>query len=231
MAKKKKIIKVKKFKKSRNKTDLKLGKTESGKEVKAEIEKQFKRELYFKPKKDKFVAIILRKTKSALLVYVPCAVASFSINRNTYFTVEEGTYLSRTKKTLLCVYLEGCCLPISHHHIQYEKHYVLLLNKDGQAVKDLTEDVDKREIPDLPHNEDGDFIRNEKGFIVKKVLDRIKGLEIDSVIADTVFNAGLIERVGHGYKPEKFFMIMAIMVGISLILNIVTIATVVLRTG
>jgi len=203
------IIKRGKPKKSKQKTNITY-----------DNQKQIitQKQLYIKPSKGRYIAIILRKTKSALIVQIPNSIKSFSVENNTYFTVQSGVY-NQPKKGGIIVYLEGCCLPLEHSHIQYEKHYVLLTDKYGKTVTEITDDVNVDDIKILPKDKKGNYIKNELGFIVKKILDRIKGLEFDTTIANTIFHSGLIEKIGSAGKMDKITFFLLIFMIINVILT------------
>ncbi len=163
-------------------------------------------EYKLKSKGNNFLALILRKNKSAMLCYIPMKCKSFSIEGNTYFSVQSGVYVI-PKNTLLCVYLEGCVLPIEHSYIKYEKQLILLTNKFGKPITDIDETVDKNLLNDLPKDNNGNYLKDKKGHIVKKVLQKIKGLEFDSTIADSIYSSGLIEKVAHPGKLDVLYFV------------------------
>ena len=215
-----KRIRVKKFKRSKKRINVDFSRTEDNEKIKDKDIKKLSRLNYLKIKKDKGIALILRKNKSAIMIQIPNKIVRFSIDNNTYFNVQSGCYNLSPKHQLISVYLEGCCLPIEHRYITYEKHIILLTDKNGDNVKEITEDVDRKDVPLLPKDNKGNFLKNENGFIIKKQLDRIKGLEFDSTIANTIFDSGLIEEVRPKGKPEKFFLLLLIIVVINIILTI-----------
>lgn len=212
-----KLVK-KPLKKTRIKTDLEYDVQISKKET-----KKLQKELTIKVKRNVFIAIILRKNGSALLCYVPNNCKSFSVEGNTYFNVKSGCYLI-PRKALITVYLEGVILPIEHRYIVYQKHNVLLLNKDGLPVTEINENVRRNDLDDLPKDEEGKFLRTKEGFIIKRVLDKIKGLEFDSIIANAIYHSGLIEKVSKGGKPDKIYGIFLLLLVINIIIGIIAVA-------
>lgn len=168
-----------------------------------------KKELSLKGSDNTFIAIILRKSKTACIVRVPSACKSFSIDGNTYFCYPSGNYIA-PKTTLLSIYLEGCTLPLEHSYIRYEKHNILLIDKFGKPVKDIPKDMNNDIINSLPRNRSGEFLKSKDGFIICKQLDRIKGLEFDTTIADAIFNSGLVEKITTGSKIDKLIPIIFI---------------------
>lgn len=192
--------------------------TEIDEKIKPKIEEKLKRDIYLNVKKNKIIALILRKNKSAVLCYVPMSVKSFSVDGNTYFNVQSGSYLL-PRRIVIAVYLEGCVLPLEHSYIRYEKRFTLLTDKTGKAVKELSEDIPKTVCDSLPKDMKGNPIRSN-GYIVKKILEKIKGLEFDSVIANAIYDSGLIEKVSHGDRVEKWTFFLFILVMINLILTV-----------
>jgi len=188
-------------------------------EIKQRVLKQFKKPVYLKVKRNIFIAIILRKNKSALLCKVPRGCIEFSVDHNTYFSVDSGTYISN-KNVLLAIYLEGCVLPIEHSYIKYDKHRILLKDNKGLPVKNLegNDNIRRDDIALLPTDDKGNYIKTSDGYIVKKEMDKIKGLEFDSITADAIYNSGLIEKVARGGKVEKIVFYLFVFSIIGLIL-------------
>lgn len=199
------------------------------------VSKKLKKELFFKLKHNKILVIILRKNKSAIACYIPMSCKSFAVDGNTYFNVQSGTYLL-PKSMLLSIYLEGCVLPIEHNYIKYEKHFVLLTDKLGRPVKEsITKDkngneireidsiseIDRDDLIMLPKDNKGGYIKNVKGFVVKKVLERIKGLEFDSIIANAIFDSALIEKVAHGSREIRLLFWVFIFILVCLVVSVI----------
>lgn len=173
--------------------------------------------LYLRRAKNSILVIILRKNKSAVLCRVPMACKEFSIDGNTYFNVQSGSYLL-PKNTIISVYLEGCVLPIEHSHIVYEKYHILLKDKLGNFIKEISPDVSINVINDLPTDSKGNFLKNNAGFIIKKILEKIKGLEFDSITANAIYNSGLIEKVAKTKAMQKLVTFLFILSIISIIM-------------
>lgn len=219
----KRIIKIKKFKK-KGYMDVdgevdKLFKSSNGeKKIVAMTEESKARQLYVKTNKNKFAALINRKNGSAVLLQIPTKYKSFSFEGNTYFLERGGIYSLEPKSKMIATYYEGVCLPIKHSYIKYEKHNVLLVDRNGHNVEDIeTADLDPQEVKDLPKDIHGNYLENESGFIIKKILNRIAGLEFDSVIANTIFHSGLIEKIGTAGRMEKWTFLLFILMVVNLI--------------
>ena len=210
------------FKKTRKKIDIEYD--VSPDTIKTRSRNKLSKEITIKPKKHTFMALILRKNGSAVFCYIPVSCKSFSVEGNTYFNVKSGSYIV-SKSSIITVYLEGCVMPIEHRYLTYIKHNVLLMDNVGLPVKDINADlkIPKEEILRLPKNNAGEYYKNSKGFIIKKVLNRIKGLEFDSVIANAIYNSGLIEKVSHGGKPNKYLFPIFIMLIISIVIGFISI--------
>lgn len=203
--------------------------------VSEKISRRLKKELTFKLKHNKILVIILRKNKSAVACYIPMSCKSFCIDGNTYFNVQSGTYLM-PKSMLVSVYLEGCVLPLEHNYIKYEKHFVLLTDKKGKLLKEVitkdknnediknienVDNIDKDDLDMLPKDNSGSYLKTKKGYIIKKVLERIKGLEFDSIIANAIFDSALIERVAHGSREIKLLFWVFILCAIGLLISVI----------
>lgn len=227
---KKIVIGKKKIKRTKNELDINYENLNISDRIKTKL----KKELRFKLKHNKILVIILRKNKSSVACYIPMSCKSFAIDGNTYFNVQSGTYLM-PKNMLISVYLEGCVLPIEHNYIKYEKHFVLLSDKKGKPVKEISikdtrgneireidniDNIDKDDLEMLPKDKHGGYIKDSKGHVVKKVLERIKGLEFDSIIANAIYDSALIERIAHGSREIKLlfwifiFTLIIILIGV-----------------
>jgi hypothetical protein len=210
----KKVRKIEKIIKKDRKTKLDV---DFDIPMNTKLKLSFSRTLYLRNKRNTFIAIILRKNKSAVLCRIPMSVKEFSIDGNTYFSVQSGAYIC-PKQTILSIYLEGCVLPLEHSYIQYEKYNVLLKDKLGNLVKEITPDIPSTIINDLPTDAKGTFLKTSDGFIIKKILEKIKGLEFDSITANAIYNSGLIEKVAKTKAMQKLITFLFILSVISLIL-------------
>lgn len=87
-------------------------------------------------KSNKYLAIILTQTHGSIWKYVTPKNFNFSINQNTYFAHDDGTYHSGN--TRFGIYLEGCCVPIHHGYIKYETKKVKIKDKLTNKLKEYT---------------------------------------------------------------------------------------------
>lgn len=88
-------------------------------------------------RKNKILAIILRKNKSALWKWVNFKKAQFRIEKNTYFNVPSGIYLSKNK-VLMSIYIEGISMPIDHNLITHEDIEVTITDPKTNEEKTST---------------------------------------------------------------------------------------------
>jgi len=87
-----------------------------------------------KKHKNKILCIVLSEGKGSSWVWLPDTQDSFSLNDNTYFRLDAGTYIKGL--TRLLVYLEGISVPIHHGHIDHEEKTVEIVNRDtGKTEK------------------------------------------------------------------------------------------------
>lgn len=209
-----KILLVKSpIKKSRDNVDINYDTP-----IKKSEYKNLTRELKVKVGRNFHLSLILRKNGTAVLVKIPFNCKTFYFEGNTFFNVKSGAYLWR--KNVISIFIEGSVLPIEHRYVTYVKHNILLYDRFGKPVKEIEgDDISADEISEVVKDNEGNLVRNDEGYIVKKTLDRIKGLEFDSVIASAIFNSGLIEKLGKGGKPDKFLFWVFLFLIINLIMS------------
>lgn len=157
--------------------------------IKLQFETEVKQKI-LKSKKNCFVAIILRESKNASILYIPNRISRFSYEGNIYFNTAKGKYLNY--RTVVSVYLEGCVLPIDNSYLQYEEQYILYYDDKNNPVTNI-KDVD--DITKILLDSDGNPITTENGFIVSDIKESIKGLEFDSKTADILFESNLADRM------------------------------------
>jgi hypothetical protein len=89
-----------------------------------------------KNKLGEILCIVLKEGKGSKWIWLDESENKFSLDENTYFKVDEGTYLK--DRIRLMVYLEGISLPIHHGHIEKEEVTRDILDKDTGKTKKLT---------------------------------------------------------------------------------------------
>lgn len=87
-----------------------------------------------KPKKAKnrILCIILKEGKGSKWVWIEENEERFSIDGNTYFKLDSGTYIKGI--TRLMIYLEGISTPIGHSNIDYENKEIEIKNKETGKI-------------------------------------------------------------------------------------------------
>lgn len=73
----------------------------------------------FKKLRKHILCVICKENKSFEAVWVKQTQDAFSLDKNHYFIIPEGTYLN--DKILIAFYLEGVSTPVSHQYIQREE--------------------------------------------------------------------------------------------------------------
>lgn len=86
-----------------------------------------------KPKKANILCIILKEGKGTNWIWLQEHDEKFSVDGNTYFKQESGTYLKNSIRIM--VYLEGISLPIHHGYIEREERTVEIQNEKGILEK------------------------------------------------------------------------------------------------
>jgi len=83
-----------------------------------------------KPKKSlgRILCIILLEGSGSKWVWLKDTDTKFSIDGNTYFKGDDGTYIKGI--TRIKVYLEGISLPIHHGYLERETKTVEIINRD-----------------------------------------------------------------------------------------------------
>jgi len=89
-----------------------------------------------KPKLNHFLAIILKEGKGSAWHWIKDSLDRFSVDGNTYFVVNKGTYLK--KGVRFCVYLEGISTPLQHGNIDKEIKKVKITDAVTGAIKEHT---------------------------------------------------------------------------------------------
>lgn len=87
-----------------------------------------------KVKKGHILCIILHEGKGSTWYQLDEIYDRFSVNENTYFKVDDGTY-QKDHRTRFMIYLEGISLPIHHGYIQREEVYKEIINPDTKEKK------------------------------------------------------------------------------------------------
>ena len=99
-----------------------------------EIEKLTNKE-FIKTKTGKILCIILHEGKGSTWYWLPDNQERFSINENTYFKVDNGTYLKDTIRFML--FLEGISIPINHGYIEKEEIEKTIHDNDTNTDKTI----------------------------------------------------------------------------------------------
>lgn len=86
-----------------------------------------------KIRKGKILCIILHEGKGSTWYLLDDQQERFSINQNTYFKVDDGTYVKDTVRFM--IYLEGISLPIHHGYIEREQVTKDIKDSDTGLVK------------------------------------------------------------------------------------------------
>jgi len=87
----------------------------------------------------KLLCIILKEGKGSEWVWLDEHEEKFSVDSNTYFKQDSGTYINGIQRML--VYLEGISLPIHHGYIQHEE--IKKVTKDKKTGKTKTVTIKK----------------------------------------------------------------------------------------
>lgn len=91
-----------------------------------------------KVKKGSILALILIEGKSAEFLWLSQATDRFSYQGNTYFRVDQGTYIYGKKRMRVAVYLEGISVPIHHAYIEREQVTKQFTNADTGKTESIT---------------------------------------------------------------------------------------------
>jgi hypothetical protein len=91
-----------------------------------------------KVKKGSILALILIEGKSAEFLWLVQETDRFSYLGNTYFRVDQGTYIYGRKRMRVAVYLEGISVPIHHAYIEREQVTKDYVNPDTGISEKLT---------------------------------------------------------------------------------------------
>jgi len=84
--------------------------------------------------KTHMLMIVLKEGKGSAWRWVKDTNDHFSIDENTYFVINKGTYLNKTVR--FSIYLEGISIPINHGYIEKETKTVTLKDSDtGKETK------------------------------------------------------------------------------------------------
>jgi hypothetical protein len=97
----------------------------------SDISKVSKRGLRLR--KGKILCIILHEGKGSTWYQLDDQQDRFSVNQNTYFKVDDGTYVKDTVRFM--IYLEGISLPLHHGYIQREEIIKDVVDKDTGLTK------------------------------------------------------------------------------------------------
>lgn len=86
-----------------------------------------------KIKRGRILCIILHEGKGSTWYQLPDQQDRFSVNQNTYFKVDDGTYVKDTVRFM--IYLEGISLPLHHGYIQREEVVKDIVDRDTGLKK------------------------------------------------------------------------------------------------
>jgi hypothetical protein len=81
-----------------------------------------------KIRKGKILCIILHEGKGSTWYFMDEQQERFTINQNTYFKVDDGTYVKDTVRFM--IFLEGISLPLHHGYIEKEEVIKTIKDKD-----------------------------------------------------------------------------------------------------
>ena len=97
--------------------------------------KQKDNETIINKEKNSYLAIILKQNKSIGFKWISFTDNEFRFDRNTYFTIPEGVYLS-SEKVLISVYLEGISTPLGHKNVKKKtvKRIIKLDNGNEEEI-------------------------------------------------------------------------------------------------
>jgi len=88
-----------------------------------------------KNKQNKILCLILKEGKGSVWKWINDKEERFSIDDNTYFPRNEGTYVKKTLR--FSIFLEGISTPIHHGYIEREQELRSYVNKDTGEKKSL----------------------------------------------------------------------------------------------
>ena len=103
---------------------------------KVKIKRKTKNTDIIKNIENHILCIILKEGKGSEWIWLPEDQDKFSIDNNTYFKTDDGTYLKNTLRFF--VYLEGISLPIHHGYIDREEITKEYTDKDTGKTKTIT---------------------------------------------------------------------------------------------
>jgi len=85
--------------------------------------------------KKSILCIVLKEGKGSEWIWLKEKDDKFSLDGNTYFKVDDGTYIKNTMRML--VYLEGISLPIHHGYIEREEVEKIIKDRDTGQEKTI----------------------------------------------------------------------------------------------
>jgi len=85
--------------------------------------------------KGDILAIILKEGKGSRWKWVDDDEERFSVDGNTYFIVDEGTYLKGSLRIM--IFLEGISTPMNHSNIDREEVVKQVIDRDTQEIKKI----------------------------------------------------------------------------------------------
>jgi len=84
-------------------------------------------------KKNNILCIVLKEGKGSTWVWLNEKDDKFTLDGNTYFKLDTGTYLKGNLRTL--IFLEGISLPINHEYIEREEETRSYTDRDTGTEK------------------------------------------------------------------------------------------------
>lgn len=102
---------------------------------------KFNKEGHVKPSFRNILCIILKEGKGSSWVWIDENTDKFSLDENTYFKLDVGTYVDGILRFL--VYLEGVSTPIHHGYIEREEVERKYLDRDTNVWKKIKMNVIK----------------------------------------------------------------------------------------
>jgi hypothetical protein len=100
------------------------------------------KEAMFRRRKRKHLALVLNGNKGARLKWIGNKKDHFSFDKNYYFIVDSGIYITRNN-VRVSIYLEGISTPLNHGNIEYEEIMKTIIDLETKEARDVKVNVIK----------------------------------------------------------------------------------------
>lgn len=106
------------------------------------VVQHIEKEATFRRRKKKHLALVLTGNKGARLKWIGNKKDHFSFNKNYYFVVDSGIYITKNN-VRVSIYLEGISTPLNHGNIEYEEMIKSIIDLETKERKDVKVNVIK----------------------------------------------------------------------------------------